>query len=155
MKSNEVIEIQGLGSQLLAKILTATQDQFTIVQSKLLQKDEILAEKQQQLNDIKNEMKEIVEETLQSQTLITELEKKVKESESKLNNPVNEKSLKEFEELKNLLKYKALEVDAMTDKLGRISGEKADLQTRLKRLEESAQELGTVNMSLSQKLETC
>jgi len=43
----------------------------------------------------------------------------------------------------------------MTDKLGRISGEKADLQTRLKRLEESAQELGTVNMSLSQKLETC
>jgi len=53
-----------LGSQLLAKILTATQDQFTIVQSKLLQKDEILAEKQQQLNDIKNEMKEIVEETL-------------------------------------------------------------------------------------------
>ena len=43
----------------------------------------------------------------------------------------------------------------MTGKLGRISAEKADVQTRLKRLEESAQELGNENRSLSQKLATC
>ena len=87
LKSNEVIETQGLGSVLLAKILTATQDQFTMMQSKLLQTEEILAEKQQQLSDIKDEMREIAEESLQSQTIITELEWKVKEAQSKLDKP--------------------------------------------------------------------
>lgn len=43
----------------------------------------------------------------------------------------------------------------MAVKLGRISTEKADVQSRLKRLEESAQELGIENRSLSQKLATC
>jgi hypothetical protein len=46
LKSSEVIETLGLGSVLLAKILTATQDQFTIMQSKLVQTEEILAERQ-------------------------------------------------------------------------------------------------------------
>jgi len=49
---------------LLAKILTATQDQFTIMQSKLVQTEEILAERQQQLSDIKDEMREIAQESL-------------------------------------------------------------------------------------------
>lgn len=43
----------------------------------------------------------------------------------------------------------------MAVKLGRISAEKADGQSRLKRLEESASELGIENRSLSQKLATC
>lgn len=64
LKSSEVIETLGLGSVLLAKILTATQDQFTIMQSKLVQTEEILAERQQQLSDIKDEMREIAQESL-------------------------------------------------------------------------------------------
>jgi len=58
-----------------------------MMQSKLLQTEEILAEKQQQLSDIKDEMREIAEESLQSQTIITELEWKVKEAQSKLDKP--------------------------------------------------------------------
>jgi len=55
------------------------------------------------------------------------LEWKVKEAQSKLDKPSNEKSVKEIEELQNLLAYKAKEVDTMTGKLGRISAEKADV----------------------------